>query len=242
MRRMALSPIRWLAGGSVLAAAVYASYVGIAWWRYGHRRPTSRDGSDDVLLENLIAVYDFVERFQLRVAAPAELTFSVACNLNLLRSDLIRAIFKVRELVLDGKPEQNRNEMGLADQAKGWGWSTLAEQPGREIVFGAVTQPWVANPVFHGLSPAEFRNFQEPGFVKIAWTLRTDPIGPANSIVSTETRVVATDAVARAKFRRYWAFVSPGAILIRLLALRRVRREVERSAAMSLRPEERPSR
>jgi hypothetical protein len=233
MRRIALSPIRLLAGGSVIAATVYACYVGIAWWRYGHPNPTSRDGSDDVHLEDLIAVYDVVERFQVRVAAPAELTFSVACNLNLLRSDLIRAIFKARELVLGGKPGGNRNEMGLADQAKGWGWKTLAEQPGSEIVFGAVTQPWVANPVFHGLSPAEFRNFQEPGFVKIAWTLRTDPIGPANSIVSTETRVATTDAVARAKFRRYWAFVSPGTILIRLLALRRVRREAEEVARRS---------
>jgi hypothetical protein len=230
MRQTALSPIRWLAGGSVLAAAVYASYVGIAWWRYGRTNLTSRDGSDDVHLENLMAVYDVVERFQVRVAAPAELTLSVACNLNLLGSDLIRAIFKAREFVLGGKQEENRNEMGLADQAKRWGWNTLAEQPGREIVFGAVTQPWVANPVFHGLSPAEFRNFREPGFVKIAWTLRTDPIGPANSIVSTETRVATTDEVARAKFRRYWAFVSPGTILIRLLALRRVRREAEEVA------------
>src|ERR1700757_2024369 len=102
MRRMALSPIRWLTGGSVLAAAVYASYVGIAWWRYGRTNLTSRDGSDDVHLENLMAVYDVVERFQVRVAAPAELMFSVACNLNLLHSDLIRAIFKAREFVLGG--------------------------------------------------------------------------------------------------------------------------------------------
>jgi hypothetical protein len=168
------------------------------------------------------------------VAAPAELTFSVACNLHLLRSGLIRAIFRTRGFVLGGTADENRQEMGLADQAKAWGWSALAEQPGREIVFGAVTQPWVANPVFRGLSPAEFRNFQKPGFVKIAWTLRSDPIDPANSIVSTETRVAATDAAARAKFRRYWAFVSPGTILIRLLALRRVRTEAERSEAIPL--------
>lgn len=118
-------------------------------------------------------------------------------------SGLVRAIFMTRELVLGGKSEKNQLEMGLVDQANAWGWSTLAEQRGREIVFGAATRPWVANLVFRGLSPAEFRNFQQPGFVKIAWTLRADSIDPANSIASTETRVAATDAAGRAKFRRY---------------------------------------
>src|SRR6266702_4991657 len=234
MRRICTLPIRCLAVVGLLAVAAYASYVGLAWCRYGQTNRTANDGSGDTHLESLIPVYDVVERLQVHVAAPAELTFSVACNLRLLRSGLIRAIFRTRRFVLGGTADENRQEMGLADQARAWGWSTLAEQPGREIVFGAVTQPWVANPVFRGLSPAEFCSFQEPGFVKIAWTLRADPIDPANSIASTETRVAATDAAARAKFRRYWAFVSPGTILIRLLALRRVRTEAERSEAIPL--------
>ena len=118
--------------------------------------------------------------------------------------------------------------MGLADQAKAWGWSVLAEQPGHEIVFGAVTQPWSANPVFRTLSPTEFLSFHEPGYVKIAWTLRADSLGATRSVASTETRVATTDPTSRAKFRQYWALVSPGAILIRLLALRVVRIEAER--------------
>jgi hypothetical protein len=228
--------MRCLAAAGFLAVATYASYVGLAWCRYGQTNRTANDESGDADLDRLIPVYDVVERLQVHVAAPAELTFSVACNLRLLRSGLIRAIFRTRGFVLGGMADENRQEMGLADQAKAWGWSTLAEQPGREIVFGAVTQPWVANPVFRGLSPAEFRSFQEPGFVKIAWTLRADPLDPANAVASTETRVATTDAAARAKFRRYWAFVSPGTILIRLLALRRVRTEAERSQAIPLLP------
>jgi hypothetical protein len=39
------------------------------------------------------------------------------------------------------------------------------------------------------------------------------------SIFRTETRAVATDAVARAKFRRYWSFLSPGISLIRRAVL-----------------------
>jgi hypothetical protein len=39
---------------------------------------------------------------------------------------------------------------------------------------------------------------------------------------------VPTDGFARAKFRRYWSFVSPGIILIRWMLLRPVKAEAER--------------
>ena len=42
------------------------------------------------------------------------------------------------------------------------GWGVLAEVPGREIVMGAVTRPWMADVVFRPLPPEEFASFQEP--------------------------------------------------------------------------------
>jgi hypothetical protein len=41
---------------------------------------------------------------------------------------------------------------------------------------------------------------------------------------------MATDAVARSKFRRYWAFVSPGIWLIRRLSLGPLKAAAEKSA------------
>ena len=106
----------------------------------------------------------------------------------------------------------------------------LADIPGREIVVGAVTKPWEANVTFHALRPDEFGAFHEPDYVKIVWTLRADPIGETESIFRTETRVMTTDPVARARFRRYWSFFSPGIVLIRWLSLEPVRKEAERQA------------
>jgi hypothetical protein len=40
--------------------------------------------------------------------------------------------------------------------------------------------------------------------------------------------VLATDPVSRARFRRYWAALSPGILLIRREALRLVKAEAER--------------
>jgi hypothetical protein len=98
---------------------------------------------------------------------------------------------------------------------------------GLKPVVGAVTKPWEANPVFRSLPPDEFTCFNEPGYVKIAWTLRADSIGREESIFRTETRAVATDEDSRRKFRRYWAFLSPGIILIRKAMLPAMKREAE---------------
>jgi hypothetical protein len=108
------------------------------------------------------------------------------------------------------------------------GWGVLAEIPGREIVLGVVTQPWMANVMFRALPADEFAAFHEPGFVKIVWTLRADPIGASESVFRTETRVASTDPTARAKLRWYWSFFSPGIVLVRRMSLRLLRTEGER--------------
>jgi hypothetical protein len=93
----------------------------------------------------------------------------------------------------------------------------------------------VANPVFRPLPPAEFAAFHEPGYAKIAWTLRADPISASESVARTETRVATTDRAARAAFRRYWSLVSPGVALIRRVSLRLVKAEAERRVRIAMR-------
>jgi hypothetical protein len=107
----------------------------------------------------------------------------------------------------------------------------LASVPGREVVVGAVTRPWEANVVFRALPGDRFAAFDEPDYVKIAWTLRADALGLTHSTFRTETRAVATDRTAAIKFRRYWSFLSPGIIAIRWVALQQVRAEAERRAS-----------
>jgi hypothetical protein len=142
-------------------------------------------------------------------------------------SPIIRGIIKTRALFLGGIAAPTR-EHSLVAQCKEIGWGVLSEVPGQELVMGAVTQPWTANPVFRALPPNEFASFREPGWVKIIWNLRADPNGAGESIFTTETRALTTDAEARRKFRLYWSFVSPGVWLIRRLTLGPLKREAER--------------
>ncbi len=193
------SAIRWLATGVGLAAAAYATYVGTTWCRYGRARHVASREDADPLLDRFLPEFDVVERHHVHVAAPAQIALAAACDMDLFRSTIVRGIFKVRELILGSRPEETVLPQGLLAQVKALGWGVLAEIPGREIVFGAVTQPWMANVVFRPLPADEFGAFHEPGYVKIIWTLRADPIGAAESVARTETRVVTTDPTARAK-------------------------------------------
>lgn len=221
---------RGLAAGVGLAAVSYATYVAVTWIRYGNVKRPANPEEEDSLLDRFMPTYEVVERHKVRVAAPVEITLSVACEQDLQDSAVIRGIFKARELILGSKPDDTVRPRGLLAQTKALGWGVLAEVPGREIVMGSVTQAWMANVVFRALPPDEFAAFHEPGYVKIVWTLRADPIGAAESVFRTETRAATTDPTARAKFRWYWSKVSPGVWLIRRMSLGPLKREAEHRA------------
>jgi hypothetical protein len=172
--------------------------------------------------------YEVVERHHIHVEAPAEIAFTAATEMDLQQSPVIRAIFRARERIMGSHAARGPVPRGLLAQTQAIGWGVLAEVPGREIVMGAVTQPWLADVVFQALPPDTFAAFDEPDYVKIVWTLRCDPIGDAQSVFRTETRVSTTSPTARAKFRRYWSLVSPGIILIRWMSLGPLKAEAER--------------
>jgi hypothetical protein len=232
------SVVRWLGTGVGLAAASYAIYVGVTWYRYGRVRYTSSDEAADPLLDRFIPDYQVVERHQVPVGAPAETTLSAAAEMDLQQSGVIRGIFKARELILGSQPAP-MGPRAFLSQMEALGWGILADTPGREIVVGAVTQPWMANVVFRALPADEFATFHEPGYVKIVWTLRADPVGTTESVFRTETRAMTTDPTALAKFRRYWSFAQPGIWLIRRSSLDLVKREAERRARLAQREQRR---
>jgi hypothetical protein len=220
---------RWAAIAAASAAATYAGLAAAAWWRYGAARPPLADAAD-ALLDRFMPVFDVAERHRIAVAAPSAITLQAAKEMDLQRSGVTRAIFRAREWALAAAPPERNLPRGLIEQVSALGWGVLADEPGHEIVMGAVTQPWKGDVVFRAVPPDAFLTFDEPDFVKIAWTLRADPTGDDRSVFRTETRAVATDADAAAKFRRYWALASPGIFLIRWLSLGPLKREAERRA------------
>ena len=220
---------RWSAAIVGAAAAGYAGYVATAWLQYGNAR-APRPEEVDSHLDRFMPLYEVVDRHHIRIAAPAEVVSTAAREMRLGRSPAIRAIFKAREFVLGATPQDRTHGQGLLAEMQSIGWRVLTEIPGREVIVGAVTRPWEANVTFRPIAPDVFAAFAEPGYVKIVWTLRADPAGDDAGIFRTETRAIATDAAARARFRRYWSFFSPGIRTIRRLLLAPLRADAERRA------------
>jgi hypothetical protein len=223
--------LKTVAGGLALITLPYAAYVASTWYRYGRTPATSSrlERREDSLIERFMPAPEVAERHEIRVDAPAEYTFAAARDMDVNRSPPVRAIFALRTLPSRWRREPpERPSTSLLAETLALGWRILAELPDREVVVGAVTQPWRAEVEFRGVEPDAFAGFAEPGYAKIVWTLEAEPLGPVTSRFRTETRVCTTDARSRRLFRRYWAFLSPGILLIRRESLRLVKADAER--------------
>ncbi len=218
----------------VVLVAPYLAYVSAAWLRFGH--PVVPAATREMQpMDRYMPTYEVREVHETRVAAPPAAAFAAACAFDLGESRAVRAVFRARELVMLRRAATERVAQPFLHEAMdlGWGMLAAAPPPARELVFGAVTRPWEGDVHFRALPATEFAAFDEPGYAKIVWSISVEPDGAGESIVRTETRVVTTDPVSRARFRRYWALVAPGVSLIRHQALALLKRDAERPAELA---------
>jgi hypothetical protein len=223
--------LRYGAAAAGVGVLGFGAWSALAWVRYGHVDPTRHPR--DELLDRFLPNPDVDEYHQIEVRARAAITLAAAKETDLRASPIANAIFWLRAIpaLLRGEPFRPQGSRGIVEETLGLGWGVLAEEPEREIVIGAYTQPWHEHVTFRPLPPEEFAGFNQPGYVKIVWTLGAEPLGANSSLLVTRTRAVATDPQSRRKFRRYWAPMSAGIILIRYAGLPRMRKEAERRAA-----------
>ena len=87
----------------------------------------------------------------------------------------------------------------------------LSSEPPTAVVFGGVLQAWklTGGQQPPALDAAGLREWSEPGWVKVAMEFRLTP-ARGGTRLSSETRVLATDAEARRRFGLYWLVVGPG--------------------------------
>jgi hypothetical protein len=97
-----------------------------------------------------------------------------------------------------------------------------------EIVLGYAGQPWkLAGGSRLGVSSAEeWERFSAPGYAKAVMGFRAEA-ADGGTLLTTETRVLATDQAARRRFGRYWRVIRPGSSAIRRSWLRAAARRAE---------------
>ena len=134
-RQIIKNTAKSVAATAAIAAAGYAALVVFNRAKYGKVKGFAA-GAKDSLLDEFIPDPEVAEHHQTDIHAPAEVVMATARELELLKSPVIRAILKTRELALGGEPDTREHPTALIDQMLSIGWVVLAERPGREIVLG----------------------------------------------------------------------------------------------------------
>jgi hypothetical protein len=187
-----------------------------------------------MLIDRYLPVCDASAVQQVEVNAPPEATYAALWSTD-LRDPVIDALFAVRELpdrvvqrLRGASPPRHRGPVSFADiTSTVGGWVILGEDPGVELVIGAVGRFWHRDYGWRTVSADEFTGFTEPGYAKLAISLRVNPRGDGSRL-RYEARTATTDLTAHRWFRRYWRVIWPGVVIVMRRALHRIKAEAER--------------
>ena len=105
----------------------------------------------------------------------------------------------------------------------------FSERP-HVVISAGLSQAWrlLGGSIPPHLDAAALRAWSQPGWIKAGMEFRLEPVS-AGTLLSTETRVVATDPKTRRAFAAYWFVIRPGSSAIRREVLKVVARRAESS-------------
>lgn len=190
-----------------------------------------------MIIDRFLPEHEWNEVHSVEIAAPPAAVLDALRKVTADEIALLRVLFALRRLPGRLLGRASCNAGGEAARDRGpvlegilrSGFVLLDEDPEREVLVGTVGRFWQARPENAEVGGAEaFLAFEEPGWAKAAMNFSVAESGRGTRL-TTETRIVATDARARRRFGAYWRVVRPGSGLIRRMWLRAVKRRAERS-------------
>jgi hypothetical protein len=191
-----------------------------------------------MLIDEYLPSSDVTEVQEIQVKAGTGVTCGAIRETN-LRDPMIDALFSIRELpdrlAHPWRGEAPRGEpeaVTLKDlETSEMGWVLLAEEPGVEVLVGAIGRFWQRDYGWHPVAPEQFTAFDSPGYAKLAVSFQVRADGPGRSILRYEARTATTNEAARERFARYWSLIHPGVTIVMRRAVKRIRDEAERRQA-----------
>ncbi len=180
-------------------------------------------------LDEFVPAWQFSEAHTIRVQAPREKVYQALKEVRAGEIRLFQTLTWIRRFGRPG-PENILNapeKIPILEVATRSGFLLLAEEPGREIVLGTLVVAPAGWQPKGKPTPEGFKALKDPGFALAAMNFRLEDAGPGETLVTTETRVYATDAASRRRFARYWRVIYPGSALIRRMWLRAIKKRAE---------------
>ena len=182
-----------------------------------------------MLIDDFLYTYDATEQHHLDIQARVENVYAAVRELDVSPSKLVRALFRLRGLPALFSSRHKRGD-GLGLNMQGLlnsGFVLLGETPPHEIALGLIGKFWTTSGCIQKLDAAGFQNFSTPGFAKAVWNFSLESRTAGVTRLRTETRILCLDAASRRRFRFYWLFIRPFSGLVRMEALRAIKRQAE---------------
>jgi hypothetical protein len=172
-------------------------------------------------IDDLLPAWDWRSAHATRVAAPPARAATAARTVSGRDLPVTGVLMRIRML-----GRHRSDPRPLLHSLRGIGLVVLADEDD-DVLIGGVLAPWRLRGGHHAIgSAAELQGFAAPGWVRVAMAFTVAPDG-AGSRVATETRIVATDAIARRRFGRYWRVIGPFSGITRREMLAAIRRRAE---------------
>ena len=225
-----LRPLRFLGiwsrvqGVMLLVGGAVVFLIG-ARWPAGE----TRVATPATYLDGFVPAYQFSEFHSIRIQASRERVSAAIRDVTPQEVSLYRTLTWIRRGGQSDKesmlnPAANK---ALLDVALRTGFLKLAEEPDREIVLGTLVGAPPGTRLKADPTPEDFKALQTPGFALAAINFRLEDGANGETLLTTETRVHATDDSARKKFGAYWRVIYPGSAIIRVMWLRAIKQRAE---------------
>jgi hypothetical protein len=186
----------------------------------------SRLAGPRMILDAIVPDYEFGEAHERLIRAPRERVWRAVHEVTAEEIRLFRALTWLRSPHTGGAPRGILNpdaSRPILETALSSGFVKLAEEPGREIVFGAIV---CCGRRSRPATAAELRAFNAPGLVRAVMNFQLTEENAAVRL-RTQTRVHATSPDAARRFAAYWRVIYPGSALIRRMWLAAIARRAE---------------
>jgi len=226
-------PLTWIGipgrpyGVAVLLSGVVVLLIGVSL-----PAPEKRIAEQRTILDDFVPAYQFAESHTIRIVAPRERVFAAIRDVTANEIMLFRTLTWIRRFGRPGpesilNPPRHEPVLAVATRSE---FMKLAEGPARELVLGTLV---VAPPGWRPSkdkkpTPEDFKALHAPGFALAAINFRVEDTAKGDALLTTETRVYATDSSTKWKFATYWRVIYPGSALIRVMWLRAIRHRAEK--------------
>jgi hypothetical protein len=153
-----------------------------------------------------------VETMRIFVTAKPEVAWETARHYDMSTVPWVRLLFSLRTLAEEGPhPELH---IGVDTISETEGFALLHEEPGKEVVVGAIGKFWHLKIPYQKVPSRDFASFSDPGWGKLAWAISVEPYGKGSTI-AFELRTTATDELSWKRLQRYYTVIGKFSNLIR---------------------------